>query len=212
MRSSSAGRRPTSPSLLRGLVNLRIQSVTGKDTSLKSIRKTAEFNNVNILKFLLSRETTLEGLFKLAGRRAKTSRAVRMNDDSSLNHEIRPFVSCKSISARLASLHRFKESSRLWCPIAGQCTTTEDRITARIPIRPRLALWGVDLAGDFAGSRSLRESLESIGPPLAAQLWFDRQFGITGQVGILGERARLLFKQGGQSPTIPMSKMLLVFQ
>jgi hypothetical protein len=40
---------------------------------LATVFETCEFNNVNILKFLLSRETTLEGLLKLAGRRAKTS-------------------------------------------------------------------------------------------------------------------------------------------
>jgi len=38
---------------------------------LASVFETCEFNNVNILKFLLSRETTLEGL-EVAGRRAKS--------------------------------------------------------------------------------------------------------------------------------------------
>ena len=51
-----------------------------------SLFETCEFNNVNILKFLLSRETTLEGLLKLAGRRATTSRGARVNDDCKLNH------------------------------------------------------------------------------------------------------------------------------
>jgi hypothetical protein len=36
---------------------------------LVSIFETCEFNNVNVLKFLLSKEATLEGLFKMAGRR-----------------------------------------------------------------------------------------------------------------------------------------------
>jgi hypothetical protein len=40
---------------------------------LATVFETCEFNNVNILKFLLSRKTTLEGLPKLAGGRAKTS-------------------------------------------------------------------------------------------------------------------------------------------
>jgi hypothetical protein len=35
---------------------------------LASVFETCEFNNVNILKFLLSRETTLEGLLRLAWR------------------------------------------------------------------------------------------------------------------------------------------------
>jgi len=50
--------------------------------------RTCEFNNVNTLKFLLSKETTLEGLLRLAGRRAKTSREVRVNNDSKLNHTV----------------------------------------------------------------------------------------------------------------------------
>jgi hypothetical protein len=36
---------------------------------LASIFQTCEFNNVNVLKFLLSKEMTLEGLFKSAGRK-----------------------------------------------------------------------------------------------------------------------------------------------
>ena len=53
---------------------------------LASVFETCEFNNVNILKFLLSKETTLEGLLKLARRRTKTSREVAMNNDSDQNH------------------------------------------------------------------------------------------------------------------------------
>jgi len=45
---------------------------------LVSIFETCEFNNVNVLKFLLSKETTLEGLFKMAGRRAKTPGGARV--------------------------------------------------------------------------------------------------------------------------------------
>lgn len=36
---------------------------------LATVFETCEFNNVNVLKFLLSKETTLEGLLKMAGRR-----------------------------------------------------------------------------------------------------------------------------------------------
>jgi hypothetical protein len=36
---------------------------------LASVFETCEFNNVNVLKFLLSKETTLAGLFKMAGRK-----------------------------------------------------------------------------------------------------------------------------------------------
>ena len=45
---------------------------------LVSVFETCEFNNVNVLKFLLSKETTLEGLFKMAGRRAKTPGGARV--------------------------------------------------------------------------------------------------------------------------------------
>jgi len=55
---------------------------------LASVFETCEFNNVNVLKFLLSRETTLEGLLNSAGRRAKMSREVRVNHDSKLNHTV----------------------------------------------------------------------------------------------------------------------------
>jgi hypothetical protein len=36
---------------------------------LASVFETCEFNNVNVLKFLLSKETTLAGLFKIARRK-----------------------------------------------------------------------------------------------------------------------------------------------
>lgn len=36
---------------------------------LASVFESCEFNNINVLKFLLSKETTLRGLFKMAGRR-----------------------------------------------------------------------------------------------------------------------------------------------
>lgn len=45
---------------------------------LVSVFETCEFNNVNILKFLLSKETTLEGLFKMAGRKTKTPGGPRV--------------------------------------------------------------------------------------------------------------------------------------
>ena len=41
---------------------------------LASVFESCEFNDVNVLKFLLARETTLDGLMRLAGRR--TERAV----------------------------------------------------------------------------------------------------------------------------------------
>jgi hypothetical protein len=37
---------------------------------LATVFETCEFNNINVLKFLLSKETTLEGLLRMAGRRA----------------------------------------------------------------------------------------------------------------------------------------------
>ena len=37
--------------------------------ALASVLETCEFNKVNVLKFLLSKETTLEGLFRMAGRK-----------------------------------------------------------------------------------------------------------------------------------------------
>ncbi len=49
---------------------------------LVSVFETCEFNNVNVLRFLLSNETTLEGLFKMAGRRTKTPGGVRVRAGS----------------------------------------------------------------------------------------------------------------------------------
>jgi hypothetical protein len=37
---------------------------------LATVLETCEFNNLNVLKFLLSKETTLEGLLRMAGRKA----------------------------------------------------------------------------------------------------------------------------------------------
>lgn len=37
---------------------------------LATVFETCEFNNLNVLKFLLSKETTLEGLLRMAGRKA----------------------------------------------------------------------------------------------------------------------------------------------
>jgi predicted RecB family nuclease len=45
---------------------------------LVSIFETCEFNNVNVLKFLLSKEVTLEGLFRMAGRRSKNPTGHRI--------------------------------------------------------------------------------------------------------------------------------------
>jgi hypothetical protein len=45
---------------------------------LVSVIETCEFNNVNVLKFLLSKEMTLKALFKMAGRRAKTTGGARV--------------------------------------------------------------------------------------------------------------------------------------
>jgi hypothetical protein len=41
---------------------------------LASVFETCEFNSVNVLKFLLSRERTVEGLLRMAGRRARGSK------------------------------------------------------------------------------------------------------------------------------------------
>ena len=49
---------------------------------LASVFETCEFNNVNVLKFLLSKETTLEGLFKMAGRKKRmASTSADHNED-----------------------------------------------------------------------------------------------------------------------------------
>jgi hypothetical protein len=48
---------------------------------LVSVFETCQFNNVNVLKFLLSKETTLEGLFKIAGRRTKPPGVRRVGDE-----------------------------------------------------------------------------------------------------------------------------------
>jgi hypothetical protein len=39
---------------------------------LASVLETCEFNKVNVLKFLLSKETTLEGLFRMSGRKRQS--------------------------------------------------------------------------------------------------------------------------------------------
>jgi hypothetical protein len=41
---------------------------------LASVFETCEFNSVNVLKFLLSREQTIEGLMRMAGRRARSQK------------------------------------------------------------------------------------------------------------------------------------------
>ena len=51
---------------------------------LATVFETCELNNVNVLKFTLSKETTLEGLLKMAGRRRERYQAL------SLSHEPRP--------------------------------------------------------------------------------------------------------------------------
>lgn len=38
---------------------------------LATVLETCEFNNLNVLKFLLSKEATLEGLLRMAGRKAR---------------------------------------------------------------------------------------------------------------------------------------------
>jgi len=48
--------------------------------ALATVFETSEFNNVNVLKFLLSKETTLAGLLKMAGRRDESSRDALPND------------------------------------------------------------------------------------------------------------------------------------
>jgi Transposase IS66 family len=45
---------------------------------IATVFETCEFNNVNVLQFLLSKRTTLEGLLRMAGRRAAVSRDARL--------------------------------------------------------------------------------------------------------------------------------------
>jgi hypothetical protein len=47
------------------------------DVVLATVLETCEFNNLNVLKFLLSKETTLEGLLRMAGRKAPSSQVSR---------------------------------------------------------------------------------------------------------------------------------------
>lgn len=42
---------------------------------LATVLETCEFNNLNVLKFLLSKETKLEGLLRMAGRKARHIKA-----------------------------------------------------------------------------------------------------------------------------------------
>jgi len=43
---------------------------------LASVLETCEFNNANVLKFLLSKERTLDGLLRMAGRKARTASGI----------------------------------------------------------------------------------------------------------------------------------------
>jgi Transposase IS66 family len=43
---------------------------------LASVLETCEFNNVNVLKFLLSKETTLDGLLRMAGRKTRSASGI----------------------------------------------------------------------------------------------------------------------------------------
>ena len=45
---------------------------------LATVLETCEFNNLNVLKFLLSKEATLEGLLRMAGRKTDLARAKRI--------------------------------------------------------------------------------------------------------------------------------------
>src|ERR1019366_10760528 len=49
---------------------------------LASVLETCEFNKVNVLKFLLSKEATLEGLFRMAGRKTKGSRPADTENET----------------------------------------------------------------------------------------------------------------------------------
>ena len=42
---------------------------------LATIFETCEFNSVNVLKFLLSKERTLDGLLRMAGKRVRESKS-----------------------------------------------------------------------------------------------------------------------------------------
>ncbi|HYI97101.1 MAG TPA: TM0106 family RecB-like putative nuclease [Bryobacteraceae bacterium] len=56
---------------------------------LATVFETCEFNNVNVLKFLLSKETTLEGLLKMAGRKAEGSRGRRVEGPGRMRPPVR---------------------------------------------------------------------------------------------------------------------------
>jgi hypothetical protein len=43
---------------------------------LASVLETCEFNNVNVLKFLLSKEMTLEGLLRMSGRKRQSQTSL----------------------------------------------------------------------------------------------------------------------------------------
>ena len=49
---------------------------------LASVLETCDFNKVNVLKFLLSKEATLEGLFRMAGRKTKGSRPADTENET----------------------------------------------------------------------------------------------------------------------------------
>jgi hypothetical protein len=59
---------------------------------LASVLETCEFNNVNVLRFLLSKETTLEGLLRMSGRKrqSRTSQADGLPPDATPGPGVKP--------------------------------------------------------------------------------------------------------------------------
>ena len=73
----------------RGIQNLRVQQLEFENVQvvelagfeylvLATVFETCEFNNLNILKFMLSKETTLVGLLSMAGRKPERNFPIEL--------------------------------------------------------------------------------------------------------------------------------------
>lgn len=81
---------------------------------LVSVIETCEFNNVNVLKFLLSKEATLAGLFKMAGRRTKTPGGARVRaggEEGRQSLDKITFAGASSTATRQTALNKRQEGS-----------------------------------------------------------------------------------------------------
>jgi hypothetical protein len=69
---------------------------------LATVFETCAFNNLNVLKFMLSKETTLDGLFAMAGRKLDRRSASSSGSEGCSEFE-RPFDGKAAVETQLAA-------------------------------------------------------------------------------------------------------------